>query len=207
MDVQWFKKRQRAAGVTADEIGDALGRDRSIVSRIYAERQTMTLQQAQIFASKLNVPIADVLEHAGLADARTAQQVQPAQAGSDATPWNAATGSVADREMMSFLGGGRPGLDVWRVSNRAMVLDGYIEGDFILVDHNVTTSTAAGRTVIAQVYDWQSGTAATLLRRYDPPVLTSASADPEDRKVHVVDDKNVAIKGVVVASWRGGVRQ
>jgi hypothetical protein len=58
-----------------------------------------------------------------------------------------------------------------------------------------------GDVVIAQVYD-RGGSAKTVLRRFEPPVLVAASMDPEDWRVHVVDGNNVLIRGKVVASWR-----
>lgn len=85
-----------------------------------------------------------------------------------------------------------------------MILAGYAEGDFLLVDQHAASNAGAGDVVIAQVYDWDIGAASTLLRRYDPPVLSAASTDPADWRTHVVEQKNVKIMGVVKASWRVG---
>lgn len=103
-------------------------------------------------------------------------------------------------DMGKLLAGGRGGRDIWQVTSRAMILAGYAEGDFVLVDQHAHPE--AGSIVLAQVYDWELGSATTLLRRYDPPVLTAASTDPAEWRPYVVDGKNVRIMGVVTASWR-----
>lgn len=103
-------------------------------------------------------------------------------------------------DMAAHLAKGRGGRDIWRVQSRAMILAGFDEDDFILVDQHAPA--IPGSIVIAQVYDYDVGSAATLLRRFDPPVLSAASPDPGDWKPHVVDGRNVKIMGVVTASWR-----
>ena len=78
--------------------------------------------------------------------------------------------------------------------------------DFMLVDINAAERARPGNIVIAQSYDNQTGSATTLLRRYEPPVLVAGTPDrDQDRLIHVVDNTNVVILGVVVASWRGGL--
>ena len=57
MDDKWFKRQQKRAGVTAEDIAEELGRDRSVVSRIYVGRQRMTLDQARVFAKVLEIPL------------------------------------------------------------------------------------------------------------------------------------------------------
>lgn len=79
-----------------------------------------------------------------------------------------------------------------------MILDGFAEGDFMLVDQHAEPK--AGDAVIAQVYDWDRGTATTVLRRFDPPVLTAASTNPSEWKPLSIE--SVKIMGVVTASWR-----
>lgn len=122
------------------------------------------------------------------------------------TPPDDDEGSRPTLDMARLLGGGRPGMDIWQVRGNALALEGYREGDFLLVDHNAADRAKSGDIVIAQIYDWQQAAAVTVLRRYEPPVLVAAGFEPEDRKVYVVDGNNVAIKGIIIASWRGGVR-
>ena len=199
MDDKWFKTRQRIAGVTADAIADKLGRDRSIVSKIYAGKQRMSIEWAQAFADVLNVPLADVLEKAGVMDPPKAQTMRPGFSDGDAMPW------IGKGEATSDIGlalGQRPGIDIWRVQGRSMMLGGLLPDDFILVDTFKSELVRPGDVVIAQIYDWQTGSARTVLRRFEPPVLVAASPDTDDARVHVVDGNNVAIKGKVVASWR-----
>lgn len=67
MDVQWFKKRMKEVRVTQVKLGEAFGRDRSKVSRIFGG-QKMTVEDAKIFAKELDVPLGVVLQRAGIAD-------------------------------------------------------------------------------------------------------------------------------------------
>ena len=203
MDDKWFKHRQKIAGVTAEDIGRELGRDRSVVSRIYVGRQRMTLDQAQVFARVLEVPLEDVLSHAGVLEPAEAPLAAPGFAESDVAPWVGNGGTTARvRPVATSLGCDRPGVDVWTVKSLAMAAGGYLPGDQLLVDTHQSERCRAGDVVIAQRYDAQSGTAETVLRRFEPPVLVAASTDPAEGRVLVVDGTNVVIRGKVVASWR-----
>lgn len=203
MDDKWFKRQQKIASVTADEIANEMGRDRSIVSRIYTGRQQMTLEWAKAFAKVLSVSLDDVLLHAGVLDAPEARTIQPGFSDGDAAPW---IGKASEAEMIEAIaaafGGGKPGIDVWQVRSAAMALNGLLSGDFLLVDSHQSEMCRAGDVVVAQNYDWQTGSAISVIRRYEPPVLVSASTNPDDQRVLVVDGNNVVIKGKVIASWR-----
>ena len=202
MDDKWFKAQQKKVGITADQIAAVLGRDRSVVSKILAGKQRMTLEWAQAFATSLHVPLSTVLEKAGAADFQAVEQVKPGFAESDAAPFIYGPGMAdhhAHRAIATAMGE-RPGVDLWRVKSRAMSLAGLLEGDFILVDTHQAERVRPGDVVIAQIYNPRG--AMTVLRRFEPPVLVAASADPADSRVHVVDGQNVVIRGKVVASWR-----
>lgn len=203
MDDKWFKAQQKRVGVTADAIADVIGRDRSVVSKILSGKQRMTLAWARAFAEVLQVPLSTVLEKAGVADAPTVQAVVPGFAESDAAPWVPGPASAESRDVPTVaqaLGGGRPGVDVWRVKGLAMAQHGLLDGDYMLVDTHQAERVRPGDTVVAQVYNPRGAT--TVLRTFAPPVLMSA--DPNDTSVHVVDGVNVVIRGKVVASWRAG---
>lgn len=205
MDDKWFKQQQKRIGVTAEDIARKMGRDRSTVSHIYTGRIRMSLEWAKVFAEVLQVPLATVLEKAGVSDAPTAQQIVPGFAESDAAQWipgpNAGDG-VTMRSVASALGAGRSGVDIWRVKGHAMALAGLLDGDFILVDTHASERARVGDVVVAQIYNNANGNAVTVLRRFEPPVLVAASVDPADGRVHVVDGVNVVIRGKVIASWR-----
>jgi SOS-response transcriptional repressor LexA len=201
MDTMWFKAAQRRAGLTSFDLGEAIGRDRSVISRIINGSQRLTLDQARILAERLAVTLPELLEKAGLADQPTAQQLAPGFAESDAAPWVPGPGMSEVREVPTVaqaLGGGRPGVDVWRVKGTAMSQHGLLPGDYMLVDTHQAERVKSGDVVVAQVYNRTGAT--TVLRAFAPPVLLSA--DPADYQVHVVDGVNVVIRGKVTASWR-----
>lgn len=202
MDEKWFKQQQKKAGVTADEIAGKRGMSRVNVSHILTGRQRMSLEWAKAFAEALQVPLATVLEKAGVTDAPTAQVFTPGFADSDAAPFTYGPGlaEAAQTRNIAQVMGERPGVDLWRVKSRAMALAGLMEGDFMLVDTHAAERVRPGDVVVAQIYT--RGGANTVVRRFEPPVLVAASADPADGRVHVVDGQNVVIRGKVVASWR-----
>jgi len=202
MDDKWFKLRQKKVGVTAEDIAARLGRDRSVVSRIYTGRQKMSFEWAQIFADVLEVPLADVLEHAGVADAQTARRAAPGFTDGDAAPWTPKRDDETASTIAQHLGGERPGIEIWQVNGSALALQGYLPGDMILVDTHQSETCRPGDAVVAQIYDWTTSTATTVLRIFQPPVLISTATPPEAFQVHVVDGNNVVIKGKIVASWR-----
>lgn len=200
MDTQWFKRQQKRAGVTAEDIAREMGRARSNVSHILNGHQRMSLPWAKAFSKVLQVDVATVLEKAGAAEPDTAEQLRPGFAESDARPFKG-----SDRQPASIaaaLGLDRPGVDVWTVRGGSMALGGILPGDYLLVDTHAAERATTGDLVLAQVYDNARGTAMTLIRRYEPPVLVAASADPKEQRVHVVDGANVLIRGRVAASWR-----
>lgn len=203
MDVMWFKKQQKKAGVTAEDIAAKLGRHHSVISRIYNGRQRMSLDWAKAFAETLDLPLNEILKRAGALDAMRAQELEPGFSDSDAAVWR---GQEPERRktqsVTEALGLDRPGIDIWQVKSGAMALQGLLPGDMMAVDQNAAEHVRAGDTVIAQRYDHTLGVAVTLLRRFEPPVLVAASSAPEDRRVHVVDGDNVVVRGKVLAAWR-----
>lgn len=203
MDDKWFKAQQRKVGVTAEEIAKKRGLSRVNVSHILTGRQRMSLDWAKAFAEVLQVPLATVLEKAGAIDTHTAREVSPGFADSDAAAWVPGPGLAEAAQVPAIaaaLGGGRGGVDVWQVKSQSMALAGILAGDLMLVDTHQAERVKAGDLVIAQVYN-RTG-ASTVLRRFEPPVLVSASSDPAEGRVHVVDGINVVIRGKIVASWR-----
>lgn len=202
MDDKWFKTQQKKAGVTAEDIARHMGRDRSVVSHILNGRQRMSLEWAQAFADVLGVSVPDVLEHAGVAPKQVTRQLQPGFSESDAAAWIPQGADDRQVPTMAAAMGQRPGVDVWQIRSAAMSFMGYMPGDYMLVDTHAAERVRAGDVVIAQVYDNAKSTAATLLRRFEPPVLVAASPEPDDRRVYVVDGTNVVIRGKIVGSWR-----
>ncbi len=202
VDADWFKKRQRQLGVTSFNIGEALNRDRSVVSKILTGRQRMSLDHAKAFAKVLDVTLAEVLERAGIADTATAQSIAPGFSDSDAARWVPKSDADPGHEISKALGADRPGVDVWAVKSDALILQGYLPGDLMIVDTHASERCGSGDVVIAQINNWQTGEANTILRRYEPPVLVAANSNAGGTWVHVVDNNNVVIRGKVISSWR-----
>ena len=203
MDDKWFKQQQKKIGVTSHDIAKAMGRSRTNVSKILNGHQRMSMEWAKVFSEVLQVPLDEVLRRAGVLDEPQARRISQGFSEGDAAIW---TGKKSEAERIdaiaAALGGGTPGIDVWQMNNDAMVLDGLLAGDYLLADSHQSEMCRAGDVVVAQNYDWKTGSATTLIRRFEPPVLVAASTKPDDKRVLVVDGNNVVIKGKVIASWR-----
>lgn len=202
MDEKWFKKQQRKAGVTADEIAAELGRDRSLVSRLYVGRQRMTLDQARAFSKVLAVPLEEVLSRAGVATPEEAPRLAPGYSDGDAVQLPSMRPGSADAKAAQCLGGGREGVDVWQVTSNCLLFKGFKSGDLMLVDMQADERARLDDIVLAQVFDHNSGKPATVLRLYQPPILIGAGPDDADNRAYLVDGSSVVIRGKVIASWR-----
>ncbi|WP_075775311.1 helix-turn-helix domain-containing protein [Thioclava nitratireducens] len=202
MDDKWFKLQQKRVGVTAEDIARELGRDRSVVSKIYTGQRSMTLEFARKFAEVLQVPLSEVLERSGVATGDDAKNIAPSFAEGDVALWAPREGDRRKVPMVAQALGERKGMDIWVVETGAMSLQGYLPGDYMLVDNEQSERVKGGDVVVAQIYDNTKNRAVTVLRRLEPPVLVAASMDPADRRTHVVDGVNVVIRGKVIASWR-----
>jgi SOS-response transcriptional repressor LexA len=202
MDDKWFKQRQKIVGVTADQIADAIKRDRSVVSRVYTGRQKMTLDLAEAFAQILKVPLATVLEKAGVTSAAVIASTDPTFAKGDAAPYTPENLEAAQVNAVAMaLSGSSNNTHIYKVYTQAMALAGMLLGDLILVDKEQSERVKRGDIVLARCYI-KGGQSCTLLRRLEPPVLVAASVHAEDQRVYVIDNDNVAIMGKVIALWR-----
>ncbi|GHF33130.1 hypothetical protein GCM10017056_00670 [Seohaeicola zhoushanensis] len=162
----------------------------------------MSHAQARGFAKILGVSLADVLAHAGVLEDEEAQQLAPSYSESDVAPYVPRPAEAAKFAAIArALGENSAELNLWRVKGLALSLAGYLPGDFLLVDATRSELVRSGDVVIAHKYG-RNGDYATLLRRYEPPVLISASGDPTEQRVDVVDGRNVVIRGMVIACWR-----
>ncbi|PWE50059.1 hypothetical protein DEM26_08905 [Thioclava sp. NG1] len=204
MDDKWFKQQQKRVGVTAEDIARHLGRDRSVVSKIYTGQRSMTLDFARKFAEVLDVPLAEVLERAGVGTGVELKSMAPGISEGDAVPWSPKENDRRRTPTIAEAFGASAGVDIWRVQTGSMALQGYMPGDYMLVDTHQAERAKNGDVVVAQIFDNAKNRAVTVLRRLETPVLVAASMEPGDRRVHVVDGINVVVRGKVIASWRMG---
>lgn len=111
----------------------------------------------------------------------------------EGVPYREPTAHPAERDA----GNGR---DIWVLNGLMIDLDGYLPGDFMMVDMNAVPRK--GDIVVAQIYG-PGGTAETVFRKYLPPFIVASTTRRETAPdPMLVDDKNVIIMGVVVSSWR-----
>lgn len=111
----------------------------------------------------------------------------------DAEPLQVIDGAI--RAMM----GTNNGLDPWVMKSNGLEAAGYNPGDVLMVDLNAQPEP--GDVVCAQVYD-RNGRAETVFRIYDHPFLVAMTYKVNLAKPLLIDNDRVAVRGVVVASFR-----
>lgn len=95
---------------------------------------------------------------------------------------------------------GRNGRDAWVMGNHSLELSGVMPGDVLIVDMNLAPRPRD--IVCAQLYDNARGRADTVFRIYDPPFLLVNSIRLGPHKGLMVDNDQIAIRGVVDAVLR-----
>lgn len=117
----------------------------------------------------------------------------------DALPFEPADGDDLVVRAIAAAKGGRNHIDPWLLRSRALEALGYIPGDILIVDLN--TRPEDGDIVCAQVYD-RAGAAETVFRLIERPFLVAATLERRHVKPLLIDDEQVVVRGVVVASIR-----
>ncbi len=183
MDIEWFKSKHKASGVTQAEMARRLGKTPTFLTRVYAGDQPLKIEQATAMARAFGVPLAEVLAHLGDVDAAAAD-------GDDA--WR------EDREIPQTLTGGAPG-ETWVIRRTSLLLAGYAPGDVVYVSHEAQPQP--GDAVMVQAYDWSIGGIRTMLRLYEAPFLLEAAPAPPSAAPLMIGE-STSVLGVVIASWR-----
>jgi hypothetical protein len=117
----------------------------------------------------------------------------------DAQPFDATDSDDLVAKAVLAAKGGRNHVDPWVLRSRAIESAGYIPGDVLIVDLNATP--ADGDIVCAQVYD-RAGNAETVFRLLERPFLAAATLERRHIRPLLIDDEQVVVRGVVVASVR-----
>lgn len=65
VQTQWFKARMKHLGLNEEDLGNALRRDRSVISRIINGRQPLKLDEVEPLAEALEVDAIEILVRAG----------------------------------------------------------------------------------------------------------------------------------------------
>lgn len=114
----------------------------------------------------------------------------------DATPYKAENVDPAVTAAIKAIVGGRKNIDAWTIKSRSLECAGFVPGDIVLVDLSIMP--LAGEAACAQVYDWRTGTAETIMRIWEPPYLVASSFDPNLRKPLLREDDRIILKGLVL---------
>ena len=150
VDEKWFKTQQKRAGVTAADIADIAGRSRTNVSHIYAGKQKMSLHWAAAFAQAFGLPVAEILNKAGVTTPKTQAAIETALGDGDLFELSLPPGDPANAICNLFR---KPSqnLTLWRVTGQSLQLSGYIQGDTIALDRNQSETCRPGDIVVAKI--------------------------------------------------------
>jgi len=190
---EWLRGLPARTGKSLTKIAEDTGLARSTLTRPLKEgdQGTSTLHASTI---------EKVVQATGVAPpAGSVARPQPAFS-EEASPYNFGNPGDPLRATLKAMIGDRNGIDPWTLKTRALELAGYLPGDIVLVDLNA--SPRPGDAVCAQVYDWSSMKAETVMRVFEraPPVevLVARSMDPAFAAPIVVDGERVVVKGVLL---------
>lgn len=92
------------------------------------------------------------------------------------------------------------GVDWWEVRSLLLDLEGLLPGDKIAVDLN--RQAQPGDIVLAQVESKSGGDVETVLRKFEPPMLTCRTTQREYPGPEFVDGSRVIVMGVAVSLRR-----
>lgn len=94
-----------------------------------------------------------------------------------------------------------PNMSLWRISSRALELAGVLPGDVALLDQGAPAR--GGDVVIAQIYDFERGSAETKIRFFDGLYLQTRTMDKAlDERPIQVDGERAVIMGRIVRLTR-----
>lgn len=94
----------------------------------------------------------------------------------------------------------RNGIEPWLMKSWALDQLGILPGDVLMIDQN--RRPKAGDIVVAQLTDLVTQRTETVMRRFDPPFITTHSSKMGPGRPETVDDDRVIIMGVEVGVIR-----
>lgn len=195
MHRDWLRKLPEWTGKSRTRIADETGIARTTLTKPLKSDDpgTSTLNATTIdrIVRKYGVP-----PPGSQADVIAAKA--PRQLHEDASPYQPYEDAL--RAAIEALRQGRAGVDPWTLKSRSLELEGFLPGDVVLVD--LSAQPQHGDAVCAQVYDFQTMRAETVMRIFESagPVrlLVAKSMDPELQRPLVIDDDRVVVKGVIL---------
>lgn len=128
------------------------------------------------------------------------QRKLPGFGESEATPYTSQTSEPDDLLPTWVLTaidahkGNRNGIEPWIMKSWSLDLLGILPGDVLMIDQN--RRPKAGDIVCAQITDLVTGRTETVMRRFEPPFLTTYSAKMGPSRPEQVDEERVVIMGV-----------
>ncbi|WP_156899382.1 hypothetical protein [Pleomorphomonas koreensis] len=190
----WVRAISDHLGLPPSTLGHRAGMSKSTLTRFLNSPDYAGNLSTKNIAALAALAEVKPLEFPGKRGGFTEAEAAPYQPPENANALDSSARAI--RELCS----GRNGRDPWTMKSAVLDMAGILPGDIMIVDMNKRPKS--GDLVCAQVYDWRSQTAETIMRMYDPPFLVSQSHTMPSAKPLMVDDETVVIKGVIDAVLR-----
>lgn len=198
-----LKELRERAGVSQERCAQAIGK--SLGGYQHYENPNRT---ADYLPMRVAEPLAKLFDQHGgsgeevlaLAGAPTDTSLALITRGVEVVKWKGKQKDRRARAAAAFTKG-QPHWQPWIIRGRALTLSGIMQGDIVIVDHQMTTPEP-GEVVIAQSYDWDAGETRSVIRIYEPPYLIAASQEQQYRKPILIDHDKVRITGTVIGTLR-----
>ena len=191
-----LKKIRLARGFTQAALAELVGCASQQIGKLEKGERKMDTNWIARLAPALNCRPEDLLPPSIHDNAKPFRALAE-----DAVPYVA--NSEAEKTLLRILPLLYPGHNnahLWQVTGRALECAGYLPEDIAIVDFD-RTEPKTGDVVCAEVHDFQSGAAVTVLRIAEPPYLIADSNDHDYRKPELVDNERVKVMGTVVARF------
>lgn len=186
----WLRSIAAYMNLSPSDLAVKAGLAASTVTRYLNDKSgTLTVTERTLDA---------IARYAGVPrNAMPGQRALPGFGESEAVPYDARQGEKLPDWVVTAIGahkGNRNGVEPWIMKGWALDLLGILPGDILMIDQN--KRPRAGSIVCAQLTDLATGRTETVMRRFDPPYISTHSAKLGPTRAEQVDDDRVIIMGV-----------
>jgi transcriptional regulator with XRE-family HTH domain len=190
----WLKAMARHMGLSLSQLAVNSGMAASTVTRFVNDESNVT----SITQSKLE----QVARYTGFRPHQMPGLGRPGFAEPDAVPFDKDDGDHPEwiRAAVAAARQGKNGVDAWVMKGGALDGIGILPGDVVIIDLNMRPK--ANDVVVAQVVDYSTGSAETVMRVYQPPFVVAHSMRLGPIRPEQVDEERVSIAGTRVGLLR-----
>lgn len=191
---EWLRAMARQMGVSPSRLALNSGMAASTLTRYLNDTSgTVGITQASL---------EQVAAYTGFRPHQFPGRNRPGFAEPDAVPFDKDDGTPPEwiRQAVDAARKGRNGVDAWVMKGAALDAIGILPNDVIIIDQNLKPKS--GDIVVAQVLDYGTGSAETVMRVYQPPFIIAHSVRLGPMRPEHVDEDRVSIHGTSIGVLR-----